>query len=218
MSLTPDDIRTKRFALARKGYRRVEVDRFLARAAVDLGRLQDGGPDPAHQSRLTPDDVDQVRFHKALRGYSMPQVDDFLDDLAAELARVRGLVAPARPDLSRARADPVPVARALPELPPPPPPPLSAAEVATATFQRGMRGYAIAEVNALLERAARDLDRLERGEPPEAGGEPPLTGDEIRRSRFTLGPRGYEMHDVDVFLARLAERFPAGQERAPGLG
>jgi DivIVA domain-containing protein len=214
MRLTPDDIRTRRFALARKGYRRTEVERFLAKAAVDLARLQDGGPDPAHESRLTAEDVDEARFHKALRGYSMPQVDDFLDELAAELARVRGLAVPTRPDLSR--ADPVPVARALPELPPPPPPPLSAAEVASATFERGMRGYAVAEVDALLARAARDLDRLERGEPPEAGGEPPLSGADILRSRFTLGPRGYEMHDVDVFLARLAERFPADHQRPPG--
>jgi DivIVA domain-containing protein len=217
MTLTPDDVRAQHFSLTRKGYRRGEVDRFLRRAAADLARLQDGAADPGGPPPLTPDDVDQARFHKALRGYDMPQVDDFLDDLAVALARIRGQVL-ARPELSRARADPVPLARPLPELPPPPPPPLSADEVAATTFERGMRGYAVAEVDAFLARAAGELDRLERGEPPDLGAEPPLTGAEVRRQRFTLGPRGYEMHDVDVFLDRLAERFPAGEEPPPAMG
>jgi DivIVA domain-containing protein len=189
--LTPDDVRVRRFSWARAGYRRREVERFLARAADDLARLLDGA-DRGTEPPLTPGDVDEVRFHKAIHGYAMLEVDDFLDEVAAALGRAR-----------QARAA---AARPVAQLPPPPRPGLTAAEVATTTFPRGIRGYAPGEVDAFLATVAGHLARLEAGQP----AEPPLTRADVQYRHFTLGPRGYEMHEVDVFLARLAAQFPAG--------
>jgi DivIVA domain-containing protein len=107
--LAPDEVRTRTFTRAVRGYKRREVRRLLERAATDLARLRNGvatdGPDD--QLPLTPEEVEEARFQASLGGYEMDEVDEFLDQLVVELERAAheplrppsALPAPPRPGL-----------------------------------------------------------------------------------------------------------------------
>jgi DivIVA domain-containing protein len=75
------------------------------------------------------------------------------------------------------------------------------------TVTRWHRGYDVAEVDALLERAASALEELAAGDP----GGPALTGEDVRSSTFgtTLRRTGYDEAEVDEFLDALAEALDA---------
>jgi DivIVA domain-containing protein len=78
------------------------------------------------------------------------------------------------------------------------------------TVTRWHRGYDVAEVDVLLERAASALEELAAGAP--AGpAHPALTGEEVRSSTFgtTLRRTGYDEAEVDEFLDALAEALDA---------
>jgi DivIVA domain-containing protein len=224
--LAPEEVRTRTFTRAVRGYRRREVRQLLERAADDLVRLRggptSGGPD---EPPLTPEEVEEARFQPALGGYEMDEVDAFLDQVMAELERVSGepfrpasaLPAPplhafpaATPGPHPVAPDPPPVAPPPAPPPPPPPPaprppvatpgrPLTPSEVETHTFQQGAPGYLPAHVDLFLAKAARALAGRD--------GET-LTRWDVLRQRFPLGPRGYATSEVDAFLVRLAAQFP----------
>lgn len=67
------------FPYAFRGYRRVEVDAFIARIEGTLGRS------PLYAPPVTPDDVSAVRFARAARGYQTKAVDVALDAYVREL-------------------------------------------------------------------------------------------------------------------------------------
>ena len=73
------------------------------------------------------------------------------------------------------------------------------------TVTRWHRGYDVAEVDVLLERAASALEQLA------AGGPAVLTGEDVRSSTFgtTLRRTGYDEAEVDEFLDALAEALDA---------
>jgi len=81
MGLTGDDIRNFRFrkpAIGRRGYRREDVEAFLARVASALD-----GSGPA----VTASEIHDAAFRKppiGNRGYDEQQVDDLLDQIEAE--------------------------------------------------------------------------------------------------------------------------------------
>ena len=87
--LAPEEVRTRTFTRAVRGYRRRDVRRLLERVATDLARLRNGlgtrGPDD--EAPLTPEQIEAVRFQPALGGYEMDEVDEFLDQLVVELER-----------------------------------------------------------------------------------------------------------------------------------
>jgi len=68
-----------------------------------------------------------------------------------------------------------------------------------------VRGYAMGEVDRLLDLAADELDRLRGG----AADGPRLTADELRRAEFTEALRGYEVAEVHALLDRAAAELDA---------
>ena len=107
--LAPDEVRTRTFTRAVRGYKRRDVRRLLERVAADLARLHNGqaGNGPDDQLPLTPEEIEEARFQPSLGGYEMDEVDEFLDQLVAELERAAhesprstsALPAPPRPGL-----------------------------------------------------------------------------------------------------------------------
>lgn len=81
---------------------------------------------------------------------------------------------------------------------------LSAADVRSARFTatKFRSGYEIAEVDALLARAARTLEHLEQGLTVESDGTPLLTPDDLLHARFspTELTEGYFVDEVDDLL------------------
>jgi len=140
----------------------------------------------ADQARLTPEALNVVEFAKALGGYAMHEVDTFLDQAVQELARLQakrnGEYAPSTPRLT-------PMA------------------IEHKVFTKAMRGYAMPEVDALLDRLTEELTRLHReehwiaasviGRPPAMPG---LTPEDLQRKQFSVAMRGYTVAEVDAFL------------------
>jgi DivIVA domain-containing protein len=86
MRLTAADVHHTSFdrtPLGRRGYRRAEVDEFLAKAERALLGTE----------LMTPSEIDRVTFARSrigTRGYDEEQVDTFLDQLEKELAARMG--------------------------------------------------------------------------------------------------------------------------------
>ena len=127
----------------------------------------------AGEDELTPADVEDIRFPRSSSGpgYRESEVDDLMDRAAAAIASI-----PRQVDTS----------------------PLTVEEIRSVRFPPvpdGRRGYAAAEVDALLARAAATLD-----------GDDDLTAEDVRHAAFGApDPDGHGYHEVavDVFLDRL---------------
>jgi DivIVA domain-containing protein len=147
----------------------------------------------ADEPRLTAEDLNAVELTKTMRGYAMHEVDTFLDQAVQELARLQakqsGEYAPSTPRLT-------------PEA------------IQHKVFTKALRGYAMHEVDALLDRLADELARLQReerwmqasltGRPTAMPG---ITPEEIQRKQFTVALRGYVVAEVDDFLLEAAREL-----------
>lgn len=141
-TLDAGDVRALRFEVVRGGYDVAQVDALLARLAAALPAEEArprwrGDPLSARGTGSGPG------LHLALRGYDREQVDAFLVRCAHSLADRVDEVPELAPLLGRPRTGA----------------PLRARDVETAQFPLRLRGYAIAEVDALLDRVAAALDR-----------------------------------------------------------
>lgn len=76
--------RVPAFPYASRGYRRDDVDSFIARIEGTLGRS------PLYAPPVTPDDVSAVRFARAVRGYQTKAVDAALEAYVRELEDKNG--------------------------------------------------------------------------------------------------------------------------------
>jgi DivIVA domain-containing protein len=72
------------FPYASRGYRRDQVDVFIARIEGTLGRS------PLYAPPVTPDEVTAVRFARAVRGYQTKAVDAALEGYVRELEDKNG--------------------------------------------------------------------------------------------------------------------------------
>jgi DivIVA domain-containing protein len=167
------------FTLAMRGYATGEVDAFLDRAAAELDQLRAGGG-----SAMTSANVRAARFTKVAKGYAMPEVDSYLDDLAAEfdqLAPPAPLPEPPKPRLAipqfkivlrgyatrdvdsllaRVEAEFERLRDAIEGRSSAYVPQLTPDDVNQAEFNRGMRGYAMDDVDDFLDEVAAELERL----------------------------------------------------------
>ncbi|MGQ4615049.1 DivIVA domain-containing protein [Nocardia sp. R7R-8] len=172
--VTPEDVRSTRFAtptLGCRGYRADEVDAFLELVAATL----------AGHGVLTADDLRDVGFgapRRGRRGYRADQVDEYLDQVRAELeSRQRGI-------------PPVPAANGTGHAM------LTVDDVQRMRFSQapvGRRGYNEEEVGAFLDLVAATLAH---------DGPGSLTLTDVEAIRFTearLGTRGYQRDEVDAF-------------------
>ena len=75
MTLDPDELRSREFRTALRGYDRRAVDELLAHIAADV---EAGRP-------VSGDDIRNARFELHLRGYNPDDVDRVLADLVQEL-------------------------------------------------------------------------------------------------------------------------------------
>jgi DivIVA domain-containing protein len=200
--LGPYDIAHKQFSRAVRGYAMHEVDEFLDLVTEELVRLQ-AGPPPGGAPLITPHEIARKQFSRTVRGYDTHEVDEFLDRINEVIARFQaGAPAP------RSSFAPTPL--------------ITAQEIADKRFTRLRSGYAMHEVDAFLDRAAREIarqqDSLARGWPPPA---PLLTLQDVNRTMFTKALRGYQMQEVDEFLDRIAEeiaRLHGARHAADRLG
>jgi DivIVA domain-containing protein len=76
--------RVPAFPCASRGYRRDQVDAFIARIEGTLGRS------PLYAPPVTPDEANAVRFARAVHGYQMKAVDAALDAYVRELEDKNG--------------------------------------------------------------------------------------------------------------------------------
>jgi DivIVA domain-containing protein len=193
--LDPGDLYDRVFTRAMRGYATEEVDAFLRDLGDELDRRHRGFP-----PRRVAEDVRRAAFSTAVRGYAVLEVDDFLDMLAEELERLE--------EAERAsQADAPPVEAPWPETP----------GTGAVRFTLAMRGYATEEVDAFLDRAARELDRLARGETAT------LTAAQVRGATFSRVVRGYAMPEVETYLEDLGREYeqlappPVAPPPAPAL-
>jgi DivIVA domain-containing protein len=186
--LDPSEVYAKVFTRAVRGYATAEVDDFLRRLGDELTRRERGWT-----PRTSVEDVRRVTFGTVSNGYAVLEVDAFLDLIAAELARLDG------------EADQQP----QPDQPPPALPWPDDPGSGPLGFTLAMRGYATAEVDAFLDRAAAELDRLR------AGGRPAMTAADVRAIRFATVTRGYAMPEVDSYLEDMAAEFDQLTPPAP---
>jgi DivIVA domain-containing protein len=165
------------FPNASRGYRRAQVDAFIARIEGTLGRK------PLYAPPVTPDDVTAVRFPRAVRGYQTKAVDAALEAYIHELedktgrSRMRpgemdqlvGLVRNVQFGVTRVNVgydeqevdaflDQMIVALRANRA--------RASDVKKAVFSntRMRAGYRQAEVDAFLERLASEISRVRAGE------------------------------------------------------
>jgi DivIVA domain-containing protein len=158
----------------------------------------------AGEARLTAEELNAVAFTKAMHGYAMHEVDTFLDRAVAELRRIQ----------ARRNGEAAPSA-----------PRLTAEAVQHKLFTKALRGYAMEEVDDLLDRLAENLARLHReehwaqvsmlGRPAALPG---LTPEALQRKQFATAMRGYTTGEVDAFLNdAAAELTRLRAERARGF-
>jgi DivIVA domain-containing protein len=162
----------------------------VERVATSLDDLAAGR---AESHTLTAHEVLNARFQatKFRDGYDQDQVDDFLDAAILALKAGHGAVeATSVPPLdaagvaSQAGAGATRVRAARAELVP----------------VRRAAGYAVAEVDAVLEQLARELDRRARGEVPRTAAHDVRT----TRLRATWWRPGYPQPAVDELLEQVA--------------
>ncbi len=187
-SPTSHDVRAARFASTRfrEGYEPAEVDALLDRVAVSLDELAAGRVGP---HTLGADDVLNARFAatKFRDGYDQDQVDDFLDTVILALREHHTRLRVARRAAGAA-------------------PPDESGGGWIRTAQRGLTpvrlapGLSTTDVEDLLERAATELDRRERGSTPR------MTGRDLRGATLTATwwRPGYARPLVDPLLDEIA--------------
>lgn len=91
--------------------------------------------------------------------------------------------------------------------------PLTARDVRDVKFSTALRGYAVDEVDDLLDLIAAALDDLEQGRTPR------LSGSDVERQVFNRTLRGYDLDEVDDFLDQAVStlegrRHPVSATRA----
>ncbi|HEX9344167.1 MAG TPA: DivIVA domain-containing protein [Actinomycetota bacterium] len=148
--LGADEVETKLFHRAFRGYAMAEVDDFLDLVAADLGRMHRLVAEMVRVAqpqleltprveplpdRMTASDVASTTFTRIVRGYRMDEVDRFITLVARELARVED-----NPDSA---------------------PRITAHDIGVTRFTLGPRGYAMYEVDSFLARLAAQLARAE---------------------------------------------------------
>jgi DivIVA domain-containing protein len=158
--LGPEEVESKLFIRAFRGYAMAEVDDFLDLVAADLGRMHRLVVELVRMARphleLTPrvepppermsaSDVASTTFTRMVRGYRMDEVDRFITLVARELARVED-----NPGTT---------------------PRITAHDISITRFTLGPRGYAMYEVDSFLGRLAAQLARAE-AESGAAQGDP----------------------------------------------
>lgn len=141
-ALDAGDVRALRFEVVRGGYDVAQVDALLLRLSVALPQ-EDARPRWSGAPRVVAAAGDGPRLRVRVRGYDREQVDAFLVRCAHSLADRVDAVPELRPLLARPRAGE----------------PLRARDVEVAQFPVRLRGYALDEVDALLDRVAVALAR-----------------------------------------------------------
>ena len=196
-----------RFPTAMRGYRRDQVDAFMARLEGTLGL------GPLMAQPVTAEELPGIRFATALNGYDRDAVDLTLLEAAEVLGGTSGQVGPYGYVNAPAAGSPPP------DFAPPPGPGMPPAgappgrPAGQETWQARVRdirfptnrfsGYAVEDVDAFLSRVQAALN----------GTAPPLTPEEIRGVQFATSRmrRGYDEEEVDGFLDEL-ERYVAGRD------
>jgi len=198
--MTAPDVRAQRFTATkwREGYHAADVDALLVRAATALEELAAGRPSP---TLLTSDDVRSSRFEptKLRPGYDQDEVDDFLDALAdaldgARAARGTTQEPERRRTLLEADAEQRAAKRAGA---------LDGAQLRDIRLTRTRlgEGYATADVDAFVERAAIALDEHRRGRTPSLRPQDV----ELVRFRSVRFREGYDQGEVDALLGQVAQ-------------
>jgi DivIVA domain-containing protein len=207
-----------RFPIILRGYRRGDVDAFMARVDGTLGRA------PLMAQPVTAEEIAATRFEIGIRGYDPAPVDRALADAAAALGGTASGYSsfeppPAPPQGFAPPPGTMPQDYGLPA-------PASFGDGGAAAADRdrmiarlsGVRlpttrmraGYDTGEVDAFLRRAAAAL----------AGAAPPLTAAETEAVQFattSLRP-GYDQEHTDAFLDELAaylRRYGGGAAGTP---
>ncbi|HEY3685638.1 MAG TPA: DivIVA domain-containing protein [Streptosporangiaceae bacterium] len=194
-----------RFTTILRGYRRADVDAFLARVDGTLGRA------PLTAQPVTAEEIAATRFAIATRGYDPAAVDRAMAEAAAVLGgtAVSGYTSFAPPAAPTGYA------------PPPPAPYGDDADGARDRMIARLRdvrlsttrmraGYATDEVDGFLQRAAAAV----------AGMAPPITAAETEGVVFStsrLRP-GYDQEETDALLDELAaylRRYGGGAADTP---
>jgi DivIVA domain-containing protein len=185
--LRAEDVSSARFTRALNGYAAAPVQTLLARSAEELDRRA-GGRTPL----LTAAELRGADLPRALRGYAMSEVDDLLDRLADQLEGPGPLRLPEGAAFHPSRHPGGHPAGRAPNL-------------RERSLTVALRGYAMSEVDRLLDRAADELDRLRGG----AGDAPRITAADVRRAEFTKALRGYAVAEVNALLDRTAAELDA---------
>lgn len=201
-----------RFPTAATGYRRDEVDAFMARLEGTFGLA------PLTAPPVTVEELGRARFHSAAPGYDQDAIDLTLREAAKVLGGTPGQVGPFGYVSAPGPVAPPPgyAPPAGPGAPSPGAPPgRPAGQDAWLARVRDIRfpttriraGYAVEDVDAFLDRVQAAL----------SGAAPPLTPQEIRGVAFstTMLRRGYDEQEVDGFLDEL-EAYVAGRDRYMG--
>ena len=189
--LGPLDLTGKSFTRIARGYAPERVDALLGEVAEELKRRAQG-----HRPVLSAAQVRATTFDRGPVGYRAQEVDDFLELVATELEQSEFSPAPDLPGWS-----PVEGAR-----------PVTAAELRRPRLRRALRGYAVNEVDALLERLAAALADVE------SGAQPTVTSSDVQHAGFSVRPFGYDMRQVDELLGQVQRRLPVGGLQPPPTG
>ena len=139
------DVRDLRFPVVRRGYDTAQVDALLARVAAALPG-EDARPDWEDEAPPPPADGPEAALttvHLSVRGYDRHEVEDFLVRCAHTLGERVSEVPELAPLQARPRTGR----------------PVRARDVETVQFSVRLRGYAVDEVDALLDRVAAALTR-----------------------------------------------------------
>jgi DivIVA domain-containing protein len=138
--LDASDVRTARFPVVLRGYDLAEVDALLEQVAAALPggeRAWDDVPTGAVP------EAEPLVLRNVLRGYDVREVDDFLTRCAHSLGSRLSEVPELADRLARDRTGQ----------------PLRARDVEVAQFRLRGRGYDVVQVDELLDRVARALER-----------------------------------------------------------
>ena len=137
--LDAGDVRALRFPVVHRGYDVLQVDDLLRRVAAALPEERPGWDEPASAPAAGPG----PQLRTAVRGYDREEVDAFLVRCAHSLGSRVDAVPELAPLLGRPRTGER----------------LRARDVETVQFPVRLRGYALHEVDALLDRVAAALGR-----------------------------------------------------------
>jgi len=137
--LTAADVRRAEFPLALRGYETAQVDALLERVAAALPAAPAWAAEPVPVPAGAPS---SPGLRTTLRGYATAEVDAFLVRCAHSLGRRVGQVPELVGLTGRPRSGE----------------PLTPQQVATVQFRVVLRGYALDQVDALLDRTQQALE------------------------------------------------------------